>query len=58
MAFTRNQMIEFMATVDGKSMSHVTTMLTGFETDEIEPIMETMINENKERMRENIAIAI
>lgn len=58
MILTRSQMIEFIATVDAKPVEHITVLLSNLKTDAIEPIVETMINESMENMRENIAIAV
>lgn len=55
---TRKEMIEFIATVDEKPVSHVETILKGKSVIQIKPLHDQMKAIRDEMLRERTAIAV
>ena len=55
---TRKEMIDFIAFVDEKPVSHVETILKGMSVIQIKPLYDQMKATRDEMLRERTAIAV
>ena len=56
MSETKEEMIEFMATVDEKPVSHVETILKDMSVNQIKPLYDRMKTTRNEMLRDRVLI--